>query len=85
MNSVLIRRQSPRDGFSGRFKDVAEGKDPPQANRDPARNRFPQIFVRDEMIPASIDWRTCWKEEVEWAAALADGRLGTATRVVLSR
>lgn len=71
--------------FQG-IKDVAEGRDPPHVIRDPAQNRFPQIFVRDEMIPASTDCRTYWKEHVERAAtAMALGKPESASRVVLSR
>jgi hypothetical protein len=63
-----------------------EGKDPLHVIRDPTKNHFPQIFVRDEMIPSTADWRTYWQEAVDAAeAAIAEGRFETATRVALSR
>jgi hypothetical protein len=47
---------------------VIEGHDPLLVVRDPTKNRFPQIFTRDEFIPASVDWRTYWKDSVGVAA-----------------
>ncbi|MBM2811230.1 MAG: Rieske protein [Chloroflexi bacterium] len=50
------------------IKDVQEGRDPLHVIRDPASNVLPQIFVRDDTLPASADWRTYWKRDVEEAA-----------------
>jgi phthalate 4,5-dioxygenase len=39
------------------IKDVKEGREPPHVIRDPRLNRFPNIIVHSELIPASTDWK----------------------------
>ena len=29
--------------------------------RDPARNHFPDVMARDDVIPSSVPWRNHWK------------------------
>jgi phenylpropionate dioxygenase-like ring-hydroxylating dioxygenase large terminal subunit len=40
------------------IKDIQEGRDPPHVMRDPAENRFPQVFAASEFVPSETDWRT---------------------------
>ena len=39
------------------IRDVSEGREPPHVIRDPRRNRFPNIVVHSELVPASTDWK----------------------------
>jgi phthalate 4,5-dioxygenase len=39
------------------IRDVSEGREPPHVIRDPKRNRFPNIVVHSESVPASTDWK----------------------------
>ena len=39
------------------IRDVSEGREPPHVIRDPGRNRFPNIVVHSELVPASTDWK----------------------------
>jgi phthalate 4,5-dioxygenase len=52
------------------IKDVAEGKDPRNVIRDPAKNTYSDLVLRSQLIPKSQDHRTFWKtaeEHVEFA------------------
>jgi hypothetical protein len=54
------------------IKDVAEGKDPRNVIRDPAKNSYADLVLRSQLIPKSQDHRTFWKtegEHVEFAGA----------------
>jgi hypothetical protein len=44
-------------------RDVQTGSEPLHVVRDPVRNRFPDLLVRDEVISGAADWRTYWREE----------------------
>jgi hypothetical protein len=39
------------------IKDVKEGRDPKHVVRDPKLNRFPNLVVISEIIPAATDWK----------------------------
>jgi phenylpropionate dioxygenase-like ring-hydroxylating dioxygenase large terminal subunit len=39
------------------IKEVQEGKEPPHVIRSSAENRFPQILVISDMVPAGGDWK----------------------------
>lgn len=39
------------------IKDVQGGKEPPHVTRNVAENRFPQLLVISDMVPAGGDWR----------------------------
>ena len=43
-------------------RNVQSGQDPLHVVRDPAANHFPELFVRAEVIPASTNWLTYWKQ-----------------------
>ena len=42
-------------------RDVQEGQEPPQVARSPEANRLDDLVVRDEVIPASTNWKTYWQ------------------------
>lgn len=43
------------------MEDVREGKDPLHVVRSPSDNNFPHLFVRHEVVPSSLDWKSYWK------------------------
>jgi phenylpropionate dioxygenase-like ring-hydroxylating dioxygenase large terminal subunit len=45
------------------IRDAEEGRDPQHLIRDAALNRFPDLLVRHAVVPDSVDWRSCWREE----------------------
>lgn len=47
------------------IRDVQEGADPPHVIRELSANDLRQIVVVDELIPASADWHTYWREQAE--------------------
>jgi phenylpropionate dioxygenase-like ring-hydroxylating dioxygenase large terminal subunit len=47
--------------LSDAVKAVQQGREPPHVIRDAAANRFDDLVVRDDTLPASVDWRTYWK------------------------
>jgi phenylpropionate dioxygenase-like ring-hydroxylating dioxygenase large terminal subunit len=51
---------------------VLEGKEPPHVVRDPRKNFFPEIVVLSEVLPASEDWKSCWRR----ASASRESSLG---------
>jgi phthalate 4,5-dioxygenase len=55
---VLARRQLLKG-----IVDIREGLDPLGVIRDPARNRFPRLFARnDTTVPIDADWRAYFRE-----------------------
>jgi phthalate 4,5-dioxygenase len=55
---VLARRQLLKA-----IVDIQEGRDPLGVIRDPARNRFPRLFARnDTTAPIDTDWRAYFRE-----------------------
>ncbi len=56
---VVISRKLLLKGI----KDVAEGLDPPNVIRDPARNHFPRLFAYTNTVPADTDWKAVVREE----------------------
>jgi len=43
------------------IEDVRQGKDPLHVIRAPSSNDFSHLFVRHEVVPSSLDWKTYWK------------------------
>jgi hypothetical protein len=43
------------------IKDVEQGRDPMHVVRDPARNAYPDLVARDDVLPADVTWRDYWK------------------------
>jgi len=65
---VVISRKLLLKGI----KDVAEGRDPPNVLRDPARNHFPRMFAYSRMAPADADWKAHARQvEAEVSEAMA--------------
>ena len=56
---IAARRQVLRA-----IREVAAGKDAPNAVREPSANRFPQITVVSEVLPEGADWRAHWKNKL---------------------
>ena len=44
------------------MEDVRRGKDPLHVIRTPSANDFPHLFVRHEVVPSSLDWKTYWRQ-----------------------
>ncbi len=40
---------------------VQEGRDPLHVVHDPARNHFPDVLARDDMVPRNVPWRYHWR------------------------
>ncbi|MBM2811947.1 MAG: phthalate 4,5-dioxygenase [Chloroflexi bacterium] len=51
-----------RNLMLGGIRAVQEGRDPLGVVRDPARNSFPDVLARDDMVPSSIPWRFHWRQ-----------------------
>jgi hypothetical protein len=47
------------------MEDVRDGKDPLHVIRNPAANDFSHLFVRNELISNSLDWKTYWRQKVQ--------------------
>lgn len=59
--------------------DVQQGRDPLHVVRDPERNHFSHLFaVAMQILPASADWRTYWREPVAGQASGSALRAGDA-------
>ena len=39
------------------IKDVQQGREPQHVIRDPQKNRFANLVVLSDVIPASADWK----------------------------
>ncbi len=46
------------------IRDVQEGRDPLHVIRDSNTNRFPDLFVRHEILSNSVDWKNYWKKSI---------------------
>jgi hypothetical protein len=44
------------------IRDVEEGRDPPNLQRHPAENTFPDLVTIGVMVPDGMDHRTFWKD-----------------------
>jgi phthalate 4,5-dioxygenase len=44
------------------LRDFQAGKEPPHIVRDPADNKFPDIFAGTAIIPAGVNWRDALDE-----------------------
>jgi|SRR5579871_1286682 len=45
------------------IRDVEEGRDPLHVVRDPARNVYPDLIARDDVLAAGVPWRNHWKRQ----------------------
>jgi phthalate 4,5-dioxygenase len=67
---VVISRKLLLKGI----KDVAEGRDPPNVLRDPARNRFPRVFAYTNTVAAETEWKAYVRQvEAGIEASMASG------------
>jgi phthalate 4,5-dioxygenase len=58
--SVIVMRQI----MLRAVRDVQEGLDPPHVIRDPEANRFPELVVIAEVVPAEKDWAAFLEERI---------------------
>lgn len=46
------------------IREAQAGRDPQHVIRDPAANRFPDLVVLSEVVPAGADWKEYWRAKV---------------------
>jgi len=46
------------------IQDVQAGEDAPHIIRSPEANAFPDLIARNDVLPASTDWRNYWKQDL---------------------